>query len=177
MSDLVRRHNSSPAKKAPAKKAPAKKAAAKKAPAKKAPAKKAAAKKAPARKAPAKKAPAKKAPAKKAAAKKAPAKKAAPKKAAAKKTAGKKSRAKKDAAEAASRMKPGPSAGAGFLKALPEPPTDPWIILGLAEPCTLADLRRSWRAYASRHHPDQGGDAATFARGHAAYEALIQRIW
>jgi Histone H1-like nucleoprotein HC2 len=167
MSDIVRRHNSSPAKKAPAKKAPAKKAPAKKAPAKKAPAKNAPAKKAPAKKAPAKKAPAKKAPAKKAPVKKAPAKKAA----------GKKARAKKGAPEAASRMKTGPTAGAGSMKALPEPPTDPWIILGLTEPCTLAELRRGWRAYASRHHPDQGGDAATFARGHAAYESLIQRLW
>jgi hypothetical protein len=128
MSDLVRRHDSSPAKKAAAKKVPAKKA-----------------------------------PAKKAAAKK-----AAPKKAPAKKAAGKKAQAKKKA---------GPTAGAGSLKTLPELPTDPWIILGLTEPCTLAELRRGWRAYASRHHPDQGGDAATFARGHAAYESLIQRLW
>jgi hypothetical protein len=118
VSDLVRRHNSSPAKKAPAKKAVAKKA----------PAKKAVAKKAPAKKAP-------------------------------------------------SRMKTSPTAGAGSLKALPKPPTDPWTILGLTEPCTLAELRRSWRAYASRHHPDQGGDTATFARGRAAYEELIQRLW
>jgi cell wall-associated NlpC family hydrolase len=144
----VRRHDSSPAKKAAAKKVPAKKA-----PAKKAPAKKAAPRKAPAKKAPAKKA---------------PAKKAAPKKAPAKKAAGKKARAEKKA---------GPTAGAGSLKALPEPPTDPWIILGLTEPVTLAELRRGWRAYASRHHPDQGGDATTFARGHAAYESLIQRLW
>jgi Histone H1-like nucleoprotein HC2 len=172
MSDLVRRHNSAPAKKAPAKKAAAEKAPAKKAAAKKAPAKNAAAKKAPAKKAPAKKAAAKKAPAKKA-----PAKKAAPKKAPAKKAQGKKAQAKRGAAESASRMKTGPAAGAGYLKALPGPPTDPWIILGLTEPCTLAELRRGWRAYASRHHPDQGGDAATFARGHAAYESLIQRLW
>ena len=96
------------------------------------------------------------------------AKKAAAKKAPAKKVARKMARAKKKA---------GPTTGAGSLKALPEPPTDPWIILGLTEPCTLAELRRGWRAYASRHHPDQGGDAATFARGHAAYESLIQRLW
>jgi Histone H1-like nucleoprotein HC2 len=172
VSDIVKRHNPPPAKKAPAKKAPAKKAPAKKAPAKKAPAKKV-----PAKKAPAKKAPAKKAPAKKAAPKKAPAKKAPAKKASAKKAAGKKARGGERAADAASQMKTSPNTGAESLKALPEPPTDPWIILGLSEPCTLADLRRSWRAYASRHHPDQGGDAATFARGHAAYEALIQRLW
>jgi len=161
MSDIVRRHDPSPAKKAAAKKAPAKKAPAKKAPAKNAPAKKAPAKKAPAKKAPAKKAPAKKAPAKKAPAKKAPAKKAPAKKAAPKK---------------ASRMRTSPTAGGRSQKALPAPPKDPWIILGLTQPCTRADLRRSWRAYAARHHPDQGGDAATFARGRAAYEALLRHI-
>jgi hypothetical protein len=98
--------------------------------------------------------PAKKAPAKKVAAKKAPATKAAPKK--------------------TSRTRTSPTAGMRFRKALPAPPKNPWIILGLTQPCTLADLRRSWRAYASRHHPDQGGDAATFARGRAAYEELLR---
>jgi DnaJ-class molecular chaperone len=105
--------------------------------------------------------PAKKAPAKKAAAKKAPAKKAAAKKAPAKKAAAKKARA---------------NAGAGSVRALPAPPQDPYVVLGLSEPCTRADLRRCWRAYASRHHPDQGGDPATFARGRAAYEELIRRL-
>jgi hypothetical protein len=146
MSDIVRRHDPSPATRSAAKKAPAKKAAAKKTPAKKAPAKKA-----PAKKAAAKKAPAKKAPAKKAGAKKAPAEKRA-------------------------RTKTSPTAGTASVRALPAPPKDPFVVLGLSEPCSRADLRRSWRAYAARHHPDQGGDAATFARGHAAYEELIRRL-
>ncbi|MDX1890730.1 hypothetical protein [Mycolicibacterium sp. 050158] len=122
-----------------------------------------AAKKVPAKKVPAKKAnkkvPAKKAPAKKAPAKKVPAKKAA-KKASAKKAASKKATAAQ------------PTMG---LPELPAPPTDPAVVLGLTEPFTAAQLRRAWRSHASRHHPDQGGDAATFARGRAAYEALLAR--
>jgi hypothetical protein len=88
----------------------------------------------------------------------------------------KKAPAKKAAAKKASRTRTSPTAAVGSRKALPAPPRDPWIILGLTQPCTPADLRRSWRAYASRHHPDQGGDAATFARGRAAYEVLLRRI-
>jgi DnaJ-class molecular chaperone len=61
------------------------------------------------------------------------------------------------------------------LPALPAPPIDPLVILGLAESHSAAELRRAWRAYASRHHPDQGGDAATFSRGRAAYQTLLGR--
>jgi hypothetical protein len=156
MSNIARRQKSPPAKKAPAKKAPAKKAPAKKAPAKKAPAKKA---------------PAKKAPAKKAAAKKVPGKKAHGRKA----TAGKNPRAK--SASGQRKSESNTTTGAGKIrKALPAAPVDPLIILGLTEQYTLADLRRSWRAYAGRHHPDKGGDAATFTRGLAAYETLARRF-
>ena len=130
----------------------------------------------PAKKAPAKKAPAKKAAAKKAAAKKAAAKKAPAKKAAAKKAAGTKARAKEVAAEKRSRMRTSPTAETRSVRALPAPPKDPFVVLGLSEPCSRTELRRSWRAYAARHHPDQGGDAATFARGRAAYEELIRRL-
>jgi hypothetical protein len=123
-----------------------------------------AAKKVPAKKVPAKKVPAKKAPAKKAPAKKAPAKKAPAKKANAKKAAKKATAKKATAAQ--------PTMG---LPELPAPPTDPAVVLGLTEPFSAAQLRRAWRSHASRHHPDQGGDAATFARGRAAYEALLAR--
>lgn len=124
-----------------------------------------AAKKAAAKKAPAKKAPAKHASAKKAVAKKAPAKKAAPKKSA------KKGAAKKPpvGADAETRTSSGPTMA---RPALPAPPTDPLIVLGLAEPFSATQLRRAWRTYAARHHPDQGGDARTFDRGRGAYEAL-----
>ncbi|WP_176749543.1 hypothetical protein [Mycolicibacterium grossiae] len=124
----------------------------------KAPAKKAPAKKAPAKKAPGKKAPAKKAPAKKAAAK-APAEKAATKKAPAKKAAAKKAAGKKGT--------PRPP-----QRALTSAPTDPAGILGLSQPITFATVKRAWREYAARHHPDQGGDPATFVRGRTAYETL-----
>ena len=133
----------------PQTKAVAKKAA-KKAAAKKVPAKKAAAKKA------AKKAPAKKVAAKKAA-KKAPAKKAAPNKA-----------AKPHQPSNGTRPKLG-------LPELPAPPTDPAEVLGLCEPFDDSALRRAWRTFAARHHPDQGGDAVTFTRGRRAYDELRRR--
>ncbi|ORV10204.1 hypothetical protein AWB94_07760 [Mycolicibacterium canariasense] len=61
------------------------------------------------------------------------------------------------------------------LPQLPEPPDDPRKVLGLGEVFTVADVRRAWRRYAARHHPDQGGDAATFTRGRLAYETLTRR--
>ncbi len=149
MADVAKRPTNTPA----AKKAPSKKAAAK-APAKKAPGKKAAAKKAAAKKAAAKKAAAKKAPAKRAPAKKAPAKKAAARKAPAKKAPAKKATPRTPQRE------------------LTPAPTDPATILGLSQPVTFATVKRAWREYAARHHPDQGGDPATFVRGRTAYETL-----
>jgi hypothetical protein len=155
-----------PAEKAPAKKraankhAPAKKATAKK----QAPAKKHAAKK----HAPAKEQPAEKAPTKKHAGTKRPAKKKAPK--------GTKSAA--TAAGTAQRSTRHRRPGANKAKptmALAAAPTDPLAILGLPDPFTATQLRQAWRRYAARHHPDQGGDAATFTRGRNAYEALLNR--
>ncbi|MBJ7338828.1 hypothetical protein [Mycolicibacterium sp.] len=125
------------------------------------------AKKAPAKKAPAKKAPAKKAPAKKAPAKKAPAKKLAGKKAAAKKGAAKKSATKASGPQHNSDTKSHP--------ALAAPPSDPLIVLGLHPRFTVVELRRAWREYAATHHPDVGGDPATFSRGRHAYDALRAR--
>ncbi|QNJ92488.1 hypothetical protein HZU40_30865 [Mycolicibacterium fluoranthenivorans] len=133
-----------------------KKAAPKKAAPKKAAAKKAAPKKAAA------KAPAKKAAAKKVAKKAAPAKKAAKKAAPAKKVPGKK------AASGQSGMSVG-------RRALPAAPTDPLVILGVQEPFSIAQLRRAWRLYAARHHPDSGGDSVMFSRGREAYLTLRPR--
>ncbi|MCV7254368.1 hypothetical protein H7J86_19590 [Mycobacterium hackensackense] len=129
-----------------------KKAAPKKAAPKKAAAKKAAAK------APAKKAAAKKVAKKAAPAKKVPGKKAAP----AKKVPGKK------AASGQSGMSVG-------RRALPAAPTDPLVILGVQEPFSIAQLRRAWRLYAARHHPDSGGDSVMFSRGREAYLTLRLR--
>ena len=111
-----------------------------------------------------KKTPAKKAPAKKAV-KKVPAKKAA------KKSPAKKASAKKAAGTAG----PG-TTSAPKRPALAAPPTDPSTVLGLQPRFTLAELRRAWRDYAATHHPDIGGDAATFSRGRHAYEALLEGL-
>ena len=106
----------------------------------------------------AKKAPAKKTPAKKAV-KKAPAKKAV-----------KKSPAK-EAAKGTPRNTSAPK-----RPALAAPPTDPLTVLALQPHFTLAELRRAWRDHAATHHPDIGGDAATFSRGRHAYEALREGL-
>jgi hypothetical protein len=148
VSDLVPR---GPRPAPPVKKAPAKKAV------KQVAGKKAAAKKAPGKKVPGKKVPGKKAAAKKAAAKKAPGKKAA----GAKAPGGKRSNG------------PPPTMG---LPELCSPSTDPRDLLGLGDGYTRADLRRAWRRFAARHHPDCGGDAAIFARGQWAYEHLSARL-
>ena len=134
------------------------------------PAKKAAGKavKKAAKKGPAKKVAPEKAPAKKAA-KKSPAKKAIKK--AAKKAPGKKAAPHERTAKAATMTAQSGSEVKG-LRELPAPPTDPLVILGLDATFNRLDLRRAWRAYAARHHPDQGGDGTTFARGRAAYDAL-----
>jgi DnaJ-class molecular chaperone len=42
----------------------------------------------------------------------------------------------------------------------------------LQEPLSIEQVRRAWRSYAAKHHPDNGGDSATFTRGHAAYLTL-----
>lgn len=121
-------------------------------------------------------------PSKKAAAKKV-AKKAAPVKKAAKKVA-KKAAKKASAKKAAKKTPPVGSPRRGHaerakpklgLPELPPPPTDPVEVLGLCEPFTATDLRRAWRAFAARHHPDQGGDGATFTRGREAYDELRSR--
>ena len=57
----------------------------------------------------------------------------------------------------------------------PAPPTDPLVILGMREPYSGAQLRGAWRNHAATHHPDRGGDAATFDRGHRAYQELQSR--
>lgn len=161
--------------------------ATKKTPAKKVPAKKAAAHKAAVKKAPARKAAAKKAPGKKAAPKKAPRKKVSPHKAeahrpkkTAKKAAGKKGGAKgptdRRAGAGPDRRKSPSQDPTMALPQLPAPPEDPLAVLGLTEPLRQTDLRRAWRSFASRHHPDRGGDPVTFGRGQSAYDELTRRL-
>lgn len=41
---------------------------------------------------------------------------------------------------------------------------DALAVLGLEKNASDADIRRAWRRLALRHHPDRGGDPATFRR-------------
>lgn len=177
MGEIARR-TTTPAK--PAKKTAAKKAAAKKAAAKKVPSAKFLAGKAAAKKA-GKKIPAKKVAAKKATAKKSPTKRASPhndtnrphkkaKKAHTPKAATTRADARQD--------HPGTTTQGPTMRMprLPAAPVDPLTVLGLTEPLQVADLRRAWRGFAARHHPDRGGDAVTFARGQHAYDELQRRL-
>lgn len=40
-----------------------------------------------------------------------------------------------------------------------------------------ADVTEAFRRYALRHHPDRGGDPATFQAGVEAYRNLLGRRW
>ncbi len=41
---------------------------------------------------------------------------------------------------------------------------------------TPAEVKERWRALARRHHPDRGGDAATFHRVKAAYDMAMVEV-
>lgn len=182
MGEIVRR-TTTPAKatkKTAAKKTPAKKAAGKKAAAKKMFGTKPSAGKAAANKA-APKAPAKKAASKKAV-KKTAAKKIPPHKADAhrphKKARKSHAATERDATTAgAAQRRPGTTTRPAMgVPQLPAPPLDPLSVLGLTEPLDPTALRRAWRSFAARHHPDRGGYAVTFARGQHAYDVLKHRL-
>lgn len=49
------------------------------------------------------------------------------------------------------------------------PPHD---VLGVRPGATRAEVDKAFRRYALRHHPDRGGDAATFQAGVEAYHRL-----
>jgi hypothetical protein len=48
--------------------------------------------------------------------------------------------------------------------------------LGLSWPCTLADVKRTWRELARKLHPDHGGDADAFRDMRSHYEAALQLV-
>lgn len=51
----------------------------------------------------------------------------------------------------------------------------PHETLGLTSSATLDEVKIAFRRLAAKHHPDRdGGDAATFARLRAAYDAIVQ---
>jgi len=51
---------------------------------------------------------------------------------------------------------------------------DAFEVLGVDKSATCEKLRARWRALASEHHPDRGGDAGKFAEMRRAYDAAHQ---
>jgi DnaJ-class molecular chaperone len=47
-----------------------------------------------------------------------------------------------------------------------------YSILGLQKGCSQEEIKKAYRKLASQHHPDKGGDTATFQNVQAAYEIL-----
>lgn len=54
--------------------------------------------------------------------------------------------------------------------------TDAYQTLGVERNATEADIKRAYRAMASKHHPDKGGDTAKFQEIQSAYETLTDPI-
>jgi curved DNA-binding protein len=50
--------------------------------------------------------------------------------------------------------------------------TDAYQTLGVHRNATEADIKKAYRAMASKHHPDKGGDTAKFQEIQSAYETL-----
>lgn len=48
-----------------------------------------------------------------------------------------------------------------------------WELLNLEPPCTVEELKKSFRKLAFAYHPDLGGDAAKFIQVKAAYDRLL----
>jgi hypothetical protein len=59
--------------------------------------------------------------------------------------------------------------------ALAARPVDPHAVLGVPPGATLAALRAAFRARVLEHHPDRGGDPATFIAIKRAYDTLVRR--
>jgi len=51
----------------------------------------------------------------------------------------------------------------------------PHEVLGVRPDAAPTDVAEAFRRYALRHHPDRGGDAATFQAGVDAYHELLGR--
>ena len=52
---------------------------------------------------------------------------------------------------------------------------DPFEILGIDQDATDKEVKRAYRAMASKYHPDVGGDAWVFQQVHAAYESVLHQ--
>ena len=49
---------------------------------------------------------------------------------------------------------------------------DHYSTLGVGKNATPDDIKKSYRKLASKHHPDKGGDTATFQKIQVAYDVL-----
>ena len=49
---------------------------------------------------------------------------------------------------------------------------DHYATLGVAKNATPDDIKKAYRKLASKHHPDKGGDTATFQKIEEAYRIL-----
>lgn len=49
---------------------------------------------------------------------------------------------------------------------------DHYSTLGVAKNATIDEIKKAYRKLASQHHPDKGGDTATFQKIQSAYETL-----
>lgn len=49
---------------------------------------------------------------------------------------------------------------------------NPWEVLGVPKTATEDEIKKAYRKLASKHHPDKGGDTATFQNIQTAYDTL-----
>ena len=61
----------------------------------------------------------------------------------------------------------------GLPGAWQPPKAEHYMTLGVPAGASQEEVKRAWKRFAAAHHPDRGGDAETFKRGRAAYEALV----
>jgi curved DNA-binding protein len=54
--------------------------------------------------------------------------------------------------------------------------TDAYQTLGVGKNATEAEIKKAYRAMASKHHPDKGGDTAKFQEIQSAYETLTDPV-
>lgn len=51
-------------------------------------------------------------------------------------------------------------------------PNDPWSLLGVVVGASEAEVKKAWRDAVKKHHPDRGGDQASFVAVSNAYQTL-----
>lgn len=52
-------------------------------------------------------------------------------------------------------------------------PTGWWTVLGISSSATKSEIKTAYRKLALKHHPDKGGDAATFNKITTAYKEAL----